>query len=144
MSRSALDSRGFGDHGNGFGLMQVVRNGVVIGETAAVGDNCSLLHAVTLLCGLLAVTELMVIERYSHVMHIVSNVTGALLLVSTGRLLGVIPHAGAGFSVEAIDTNTSISDEGTASLMAGMHEFRARTEGESAVDYALSSVITGR
>jgi dihydropyrimidinase len=38
---------------------------------------------------------------------------------------------------------TGISEEGAASLLAGMREFRARTEGESAVDYALSSVLGG-
>jgi len=39
---------------------------------------------------------------------------------------------------------TGISKEGAASLLAGMREFRARTEGESAVDYGLSAVITGQ
>jgi dihydropyrimidinase len=39
---------------------------------------------------------------------------------------------------------TGISDEGSRSLMAGLREFQARTEGESAVDYALSAVITGQ
>ena len=39
---------------------------------------------------------------------------------------------------------TGISDEGSASLVAGMREFRARTEGESAVDFGLSAVISGQ
>ena len=39
---------------------------------------------------------------------------------------------------------TGISDEGSASLLAGLREFRSRTEGESAVDYGLSAVITGQ
>ena len=39
---------------------------------------------------------------------------------------------------------TGISDEGSRSLLAGMREFRARTEGESAVDFGLSAVITGQ
>jgi dihydropyrimidinase len=39
---------------------------------------------------------------------------------------------------------TGISDEGSASLLAGMREFRARTEGEAAVDFALSAVISGQ
>jgi dihydropyrimidinase len=39
---------------------------------------------------------------------------------------------------------TGISDEGAASLLAGMREFRARTDGESAVDHGLSAVITGQ
>ncbi|HEX2194065.1 MAG TPA: dihydropyrimidinase [Candidatus Limnocylindria bacterium] len=38
---------------------------------------------------------------------------------------------------------TGISQEGSRSLLAGLREFRQRTDGESAVDYALSSVITG-
>ncbi|MEX0626980.1 MAG: dihydropyrimidinase [Chloroflexota bacterium] len=39
---------------------------------------------------------------------------------------------------------TGISDEGSASLLAGMREFRERTEGESAVDFGLSAVISGQ
>ena len=39
---------------------------------------------------------------------------------------------------------TGISDEGSASLMGGLREFRARTAGESAVDFGLSAVITGQ
>jgi dihydropyrimidinase len=39
---------------------------------------------------------------------------------------------------------TGISDEGARSLLAGMREFRSRTEGESAVDFGLSSVISGQ
>ena len=39
---------------------------------------------------------------------------------------------------------TGISEEGSASLLAGMREFRARTAGESAVDFGLSAVITGQ
>ena len=39
---------------------------------------------------------------------------------------------------------TGISKEGEASLLAGMREFRARTEGEAAVDFALSAVISGQ
>jgi len=39
---------------------------------------------------------------------------------------------------------TGISDEGSRSLLAGLREFRARTEGESAVDFGLSAVISGR
>ena len=38
---------------------------------------------------------------------------------------------------------TGISDEGSRSLLAGLREFRARTEDESAVDFGLSAVITG-
>ncbi len=39
---------------------------------------------------------------------------------------------------------TGISDEGSASLLAGLREFRARTEGEAAVDFGLSAVISGQ
>ena len=39
---------------------------------------------------------------------------------------------------------TGISDEGSASLLAGLREFRSRTAGESAVDFGLSAVITGQ
>ena len=39
---------------------------------------------------------------------------------------------------------TGISDEGAGSLLAGMREFRARTAGESAVDFGLSAVMTGQ
>jgi dihydropyrimidinase len=39
---------------------------------------------------------------------------------------------------------TGISEQGSASLLAGMREFRARTAGESAVDFCLSAVITGQ
>jgi dihydropyrimidinase len=39
---------------------------------------------------------------------------------------------------------TGISDEGSRSLLAGLREFRARTEGESVVDFGLSAVITGQ
>lgn len=39
---------------------------------------------------------------------------------------------------------TGISDEGAGSLLAGMREFRARTEGESAIDFGLSAVISGQ
>ncbi|HEY8179109.1 MAG TPA: dihydropyrimidinase [Candidatus Limnocylindria bacterium] len=39
---------------------------------------------------------------------------------------------------------TGISEQGSASLLAGLDEFRARTTGEAAVDFALSSVISGQ
>src|SRR4029078_12874268 len=39
---------------------------------------------------------------------------------------------------------TGISEEGSRSLIAGMREFRVRTEGESAVDFGLSAVVTGQ
>lgn len=38
---------------------------------------------------------------------------------------------------------TGISEQGAASLLAGLREFRDRTEGESAVDFGLSAVIGG-
>jgi dihydropyrimidinase len=52
-------------------------------------------------------------------------------------------HGGTTTFLAFNNPGTGISDEGSASLLAGLHEFRARTEGESAVDYALSSVISG-
>lgn len=39
---------------------------------------------------------------------------------------------------------TGISEEGSRSLIAGMREFRARTDGESAIDHGLSAVISGQ
>jgi dihydropyrimidinase len=39
---------------------------------------------------------------------------------------------------------TGISEEGSRSLLAGMREFRARTKGESAVDFGLSAVVSGQ
>ncbi|HEX6128587.1 MAG TPA: dihydropyrimidinase [Candidatus Limnocylindria bacterium] len=51
-------------------------------------------------------------------------------------------HGGTTTFLAFNNPGTGISEEGAASLLAGMREFRARTEGESAVDYALSSVIT--
>ena len=39
---------------------------------------------------------------------------------------------------------TGISHEGSRSLLTGMREFLARTEGESAVDFGLSAVISGK
>jgi dihydropyrimidinase len=39
---------------------------------------------------------------------------------------------------------TGISAQGSASLLAGLAEFRQRTEGESAVDFGLSAVISGQ
>jgi dihydropyrimidinase len=38
---------------------------------------------------------------------------------------------------------TGISEVGARSLLAGMDEFRRRTEGESAVDFSLSAVVSG-
>ena len=39
---------------------------------------------------------------------------------------------------------TGISEGASQSLLAGLDEFRARTEGEAAVDFALSAVISGQ
>ena len=39
---------------------------------------------------------------------------------------------------------TGISESASRSLLAGLDEFRARTNGESAVDFALSAVISGQ
>lgn len=53
-------------------------------------------------------------------------------------------HGGTTTFLAFNNPGTGISAEGAASLLAGMREFRSRTDGESAVDYALSSVITGQ
>ncbi len=55
--------------------------------------------------------------------------------------------AGAGGTTTVLTFNnpgTGISDEGARSLLRGLEEFRTRTEGESAVDYSLCSVVTGQ
>jgi dihydropyrimidinase len=39
---------------------------------------------------------------------------------------------------------TGITEAGAQSLLAGLNEFRQRTDGESAVDFGLSAVITGQ
>jgi dihydropyrimidinase len=38
---------------------------------------------------------------------------------------------------------TGISEQGSRSLLHGLHEFRERTAGESAIDYGLSAVVSG-
>lgn len=53
-------------------------------------------------------------------------------------------HGGTTTFLAFNNPGTGISAEGAASLLAGVREFRARTEGESAVDFAVSSVITGQ
>jgi len=53
-------------------------------------------------------------------------------------------HGGTTTFLAFNNPGTGISEEGAASLLAGVREFRARTEGESAVDFAVSSVITGQ
>ena len=52
-------------------------------------------------------------------------------------------HGGTTTFLSFNNPGTGISEGGAASLLAGMREFRARTDGESAVDYALSSVLGG-
>lgn len=53
-------------------------------------------------------------------------------------------HGGTTTFLAFNNPGTGISEEGTRSLLAGMREFRARTEGESAVDFGLSAVISGQ
>jgi dihydropyrimidinase len=53
-------------------------------------------------------------------------------------------HGGTTTFLAFNNPGTGISDEGSASLLAGLREFRARTEAESAVDFGLSAVITGQ
>jgi dihydropyrimidinase len=53
-------------------------------------------------------------------------------------------HGGTTTFLAFNNPGTGISEEGAASLLGGLREFRARTEGESAVDYGLSAVISGQ
>ena len=53
-------------------------------------------------------------------------------------------HGGTTTFLAFNNPGTGISDEGSRSLLAGMREFRARTEGESAIDFGLSAVISGQ
>ncbi|MEO8638386.1 MAG: dihydropyrimidinase [Chloroflexota bacterium] len=53
-------------------------------------------------------------------------------------------HGGTTTFLAFNNPGTGISDEGSASLLGGMREFRARTGGESAVDFGLSAVISGQ
>jgi dihydropyrimidinase len=53
-------------------------------------------------------------------------------------------HGGTTTFLAFNNPGTGISEEGAASLLGGLSEFRARTEGESAVDYGLSAVISGQ
>jgi dihydropyrimidinase len=52
-------------------------------------------------------------------------------------------HGGTTTFLAFNNPGTGISEEGAAGLVSGMREFRARTDGESAVDFGLSSVISG-
>jgi dihydropyrimidinase len=53
-------------------------------------------------------------------------------------------HGGTTTLLAFNNPGTGISDEGSRSLLAGMREFRSRTEGESAIDFGLSAVISGQ
>jgi len=53
-------------------------------------------------------------------------------------------HGGTTTFLAFNNPGTGISEAGAQSLLAGLSEFRQRTDGESAVDYALSAVITGQ
>lgn len=53
-------------------------------------------------------------------------------------------HGGTTTFLAFNNPGTGISEEGSRSLLAGMREFRASTNGESAVDYGLSAVISGQ
>jgi dihydropyrimidinase len=53
-------------------------------------------------------------------------------------------HGGTTTFLAFNNPGTGISEAGATSLLAGLHEFRQRTEGESAVDFGLSAVITGQ
>ena len=47
-------------------------------------------------------------------------------------------HGGTTTFLAFNNPGTGISEQGSASLLAGLDEFRARTDGEAAVDFALS------
>jgi dihydropyrimidinase len=53
-------------------------------------------------------------------------------------------HGGTTTFLAFNNPGTGISETGAASLLAGLDEFTSRTQGESVVDYALSSVISGQ
>ncbi|HYI66290.1 MAG TPA: dihydropyrimidinase [Candidatus Limnocylindrales bacterium] len=53
-------------------------------------------------------------------------------------------HGGTTTVLTFNNPGTGISDRGSSSLLAGLEEFRARTAGESPIDYGLCAVITGR
>lgn len=64
-----------------------------------------------------------------------------------GRFLQDTVAAAWGGTTTALTFNnpgTGISDAGAASLLAGMREFRERTEGQAAIDIGLSAVVTGQ
>ena len=53
-------------------------------------------------------------------------------------------HGGTTTVLTFNNPGTGISDEGARSLLRGLDEFESRTAGESAVDFGLCAVITGR
>ncbi len=53
-------------------------------------------------------------------------------------------HGGTTTFLAFNNPGTGISEEGSSSLLAGVREFRERTDGESAIDFGLSAVISGR
>jgi dihydropyrimidinase len=53
-------------------------------------------------------------------------------------------HGGTTTFLAFNNPGTGITEAGSQSLLTGLNEFRQRTEGESAVDYGLSAVITGQ
>jgi dihydropyrimidinase len=53
-------------------------------------------------------------------------------------------HGGTTTFLAFNNPGTGISDAGSRSLLEGMREFRARTDGESAIDFGLSAVISGQ
>jgi dihydropyrimidinase len=63
------------------------------------------------------------------------------------RFTDDLAAAAAGGTTTVLSFNnpgTGISTRGARSLLAGLHEFIARTEGRAPIDYGLSSVITGQ
>jgi len=53
-------------------------------------------------------------------------------------------HGGTTTFLTFNNPGTGISEQGASSPLRGLEEFRARTEGRSAIDYGLCSVLSGR
>ena len=53
-------------------------------------------------------------------------------------------HGGTTTVLAFNNPGTGISERGATSPLRGLHEFRARTQGESAIDYGLCAVLSGQ
>ena len=110
------------------------------GRIRAVGENLARRHpdAATLdASGLLVLPG--VVDVHTHTRLPTDALPDRFFLDSVAAA-----HGGTTTFLAFNNPGTGISAEGASSLMRGMREFRSRTEGEAAVDHALSSVITGQ